>query len=162
MIRRIPASVVAAVLLLVVLRVGVAPREDCPAVSSADARQSMVEAVGWLGRNQHDDGQFRYLSDPEGQELDGYSSVRHAGVLLSLEQAANVGVTSAGAVADEGWAWALRHVEVVGPGRALVEPGGQVETGATALLVRAMSGSALRASQYQPWAAFFRRAFAAT
>jgi hypothetical protein len=131
-------SVLAALLLLVVLRVGVAPREDCPSASPAGARESMRRAVDWLGRTQHDDGQFLYLSDPEGHELDGYSAVRHAGVLLSLEQAANAAITEAEPVAEAAWPWALRRVEVVGPGRALVETNGHVETGATALLVRAM------------------------
>lgn len=119
-------------------RVGVAPAEQCPVVTVDEARAATVAAVGWLDRNQHGDGTWAYVIDASGVELGGYSSVRHAGVLLSLEQAAAAGVDRAAQVAEAGWRWAASHLVDAGRGRALAAPGEDPPTGGTALLVRAL------------------------
>jgi hypothetical protein len=128
----------AAVLVLAGARVGVAPAERCPEVSMADVEAAAAGALGWLAANQGDDGRFTYLADESGRDLGGYSSVRHAGVLLSLEHAHAAGLDGAREVADRAWGWALGELVETGDGAtALGEIDGSVRTGASALLVLA-------------------------
>lgn len=129
--------VLAAFVVLAGARVGAAPAEDCPEVTIGEARASVESAVAWFAANQDPDGSWAYLVDDAGSDLGGYNAVRHAGVLLSLEQASAAGVDGAGVVADRGWGWAERHLVDAGPGRALALPDEDPPTGATALLVRA-------------------------
>lgn len=136
--RRVLAGVVAAAVVLGAARVGAAPAERCPPVTEADVRAAAAAAVGWFERNQGPDGRWTYLVDEEGRDLGGYSAVRHAGVLLSLEQAARAGVPGAAEVADRGLRWALRELVPAGGGLALPESDGTVRTGGAALLARAL------------------------
>lgn len=89
-------------------RGAVALPEHCGDVSTEEIDSSIAEGVAWLERNQGDSGVWLYRYDVKTDEdLGGYNWVRHAGVLLSLEQTARfvdgeVG-TSAAVVADRGW-----------------------------------------------------------
>ena len=86
----------------------VALPEHCGDVTNEQIDTSIAEGVGWLERNISDSGVWLYRYNVEEDEnIGGYNWVRHAGVLLSLEQTARyvdteVGETAA-LVADRGW-----------------------------------------------------------
>ncbi len=123
---------------LLVVRVGVAPAETCPSVTEGQARDAAARAVAWLGANQHGDGTFAYQLDDDGTDLGGYNITRHAGVLLSLYQAAGAGLPDALRIGDHGLEWALDRVEPAGAGRGLGGGGRVLQTGASALLAAAL------------------------
>jgi hypothetical protein len=127
------ATALGAVLLLATARVGVAPAEHCPVVGVAEARATIAAGVGWLAGGQAADGMFTYSN-----VLPGYNVVRHAGVLLSLEHAAGIGVDGAAAAGDAGRAWAVERLVPAGGGVALPELDGTARTGASALFTRAL------------------------
>ena len=60
----------------------------CPPPTAAEARAAAAAAAGWLAGNQRDDGTYTYAVDGTGRDLGDYNIVRHAGVTLSLYQAA--------------------------------------------------------------------------
>lgn len=124
--------------LLLTARIGVAPPEECPTVRSIDAASTIAAAVGWLADGQAPDGQFTYSTDEAGNDLGGYNVVRHAGVVLSLEQATTAGVVRAAATADRGREWALDRLVPAHGGLALPELDGHGRTGASALFVRGL------------------------
>lgn len=101
---------------------------------SPEARATAVsEAVGWFGRNQSADGRWVYDFDVEaGVDRGGYHITRHAGVLLSLYQAATAGSDEALAIADAGLDHALSQVRTTATGRGLYD------LGATSLMVNAL------------------------
>jgi hypothetical protein len=135
----VAGSLVGWALLAAVLRAVVLLPERCPAVDVASIDRAAAGAVGWFAANQAPDGSwlYRYRASDDA-DLGGYNVVRHAGVLLSLYQAAARGVPAAGPVAVRGLAWARDHV-VDGPGwGALGDPGQPLEVGASALLVAAL------------------------
>ena len=136
--RRRGRALLVAVLVLVGLRVGAAPAERCPPVDRDDARAAAERAVGWFADNQRRDGRFRYLSDEDGRDLGGYNATRHAGVLMSLEQAVAAGIDEARPVADLGVEWAVSRLAAAGGGQALPELDGAIRTGSAALLLRAL------------------------
>ena len=72
-------------------------RESCPS-RSADAGPAAVAGAVSTGSaaNQAGDGAFLYRYDRDEEAVvPGYSTVRHAGTLLALEQAAAAGVDGA-------------------------------------------------------------------
>ncbi|HEY8525236.1 MAG TPA: hypothetical protein VIL48_09745 [Acidimicrobiales bacterium] len=112
----------------------IAPPERCPRVTAADLRAAAGEAVDWFARNQADDGTWLYLYDARADApASDYNVVRHAGVTMSLYQAANAGMARARESADRGTAWALDRL-VRRDGWAAVRDGGDASVGATALL----------------------------
>ena len=127
-----------AVAALAVLRVGVAPVESCPRVTAEEAHAAAEDAVGWFAANQRPDGSFAYLLDESGEDLGGYNITRHAGVLMSLYQAAGAGIDGAQEVADRGLDWARDNLQPAGGGQAFGAPGSTVPTGASALLLSAL------------------------
>ncbi len=133
---RLAGAAVSWLALAAIVRVVVALPEHCPAVSTEGLIHGAGEAVGWLTRNQHDDGTWLYRYDSDANEdLGGYNTVRHAGVVMSLYQAASAGIPDALAAADAGTAYALSHL-VRHDGWAAFEPNSdRVTTGATALMV---------------------------
>ncbi len=133
---RVIAAVATWVLLATVVRVVVALPEHCPAVDSDIVYASAVEAVGWLERNQLDDGQWVYRYDKDADEIvGGYNTVRHAGVLMSLYQAASFDIDGALEVADSGTAYALDNLVRHDDWAAFEPSSNRVTTGAAALLV---------------------------
>lgn len=114
----------------------VAMPERCGDVSVERLRASVSEAVGWFDRNERADGRWLYRYDRrEDRDLGGYNTVRHAGVTMSLYQAAEAGFDDALAVADRGAEYALGHL-VRHDGWAAFHPDeGWATTGATGLLV---------------------------
>lgn len=117
----------------------VALPERCEPPSGEQARTAAAAAVGWFERNQLPDGRWLYRYDRESGTLDERPHlVRHAGVTMSLYQADAAGIPGARAIADRGARWALRQRVDTGDGAAL-ELGGDVPTGATALLVAGLA-----------------------
>lgn len=121
------------------LRLVVLQPERCGDPTIDSVRAAAGRTVDWLTVNQRDDGSWLYRYDrATGRDLGSYNTVRHAGVIASLEQAATSGFDRAATAADRGTAWALaRTVELPGAGRALADrpEAGSVTSGATALWV---------------------------
>ncbi|MGH2687121.1 MAG: hypothetical protein ACRDJP_16780 [Actinomycetota bacterium] len=115
------------------LRVTLLAAESCPPVTAAEVDAAVDNAVGWFDANAAPGGRWRYAVSDDGDVLPGYSTVRHAGVLLALYQA------GAPDVAAPGLAWAEDHLVDHADWSALVErPSAPVPVGATALLVAAL------------------------
>ena len=124
---------------LVVSRGAVALPEHCGAVAPTADSSAIEGAVGWFGRNQRQDGTwlYRYRVSTD-EDLGGYSWVRHAGVLLSLYQAAHAGVPGALAIADEGRGAALDQDLTRARDWAALQEGGHLTAGGSALLTVAL------------------------
>ena len=91
-------------------------------------------ATGWFGANLQPDGRWLYRYRPATDVIEpGYNIVRHAGVLVALEQAAAAGEAGAAAAADEGWPFVEAHLEPLGDGTAFVDAAPAADTGAAAL-----------------------------
>jgi hypothetical protein len=141
--RRVAARLVAVWILatlavLAVARTVVALPERCGQPTPDRVDQAIVDSVGWLQRNQQPDGRWLYRYDgPADRDLGDYNWVRHAGVLLSLEQAARLmtgdTAAAAAATADRGWDAVEREAITVdtptGPGRVLATTGGSALAG---------------------------------
>jgi small neutral amino acid transporter SnatA (MarC family) len=133
--RRVWAAGLAGALLLVASFAVVAPPERCPSVSAEALRRSTQASVDWLVRNQKPDGTWLYLYEAgDDSAPPDYNVVRHTGAAMGLYRAAAEGLPRALHSADRGAAWALDRL-LERDGWAAVEWQGQVDTGATALLV---------------------------
>lgn len=136
-------ALAAQLLLAVGLRVLVLQPERCPAPDLAGVEGAIDAAVGWFGANHLGDGRWRYRYDiTEDVDLGGYNIVRHAGVLVALEQAAAAGVGGAAEAADAGWPFVEARLRPVDAGTAFVDdadPAGtaRADTGASALATSA-------------------------
>jgi hypothetical protein len=141
--RVVLGGVVSWVLVLGGLRAFVVQAEHCGDPTQAELHDAAALAVDWLVRNQRDTGQWMYRYDRDADaELPGYNLPRHAGVTMSLEQAAGAGLPmseAAAAAADRGIDWALDNV-YEGPGWLAFASGNgeQFGTGATGLLTAAL------------------------
>ncbi len=126
-------------------RTVVALPERCPPVDAIRARAAAEEAVGWFARNQRADGSFLYRYDrTTGRDLGGYLWVRHAGVLLALEQAAGAGIPLAAATADGARSAALARLDRRPGWAALPDVDRTYPMGGTALLTVALGERRLR------------------
>jgi hypothetical protein len=120
-------------------RAVVAMPQHCGTGEAAEWRAAAEAAVGWFATNQQADGTFTYRYDAEtGAEPDEYNWVRHAGVLLSLEQAETAGVATAAPVADRARARVFQNITRAGDVAAL-RNGAEPTAGGTALLVAALA-----------------------
>ena len=128
------AGLTLAVLIAVAFAV-VAPPERCPTVTTAELRRSAQATVDWFVRNQETDGTWLYLYDAERDSISPeYNTVRHAGVTMGLYQAAAAGLPGALRSADRGIDWAFDRL-IEGDGWAALASPGEIDTGASALLV---------------------------
>ena len=131
------------VLVLGGLRAFVVQAEQCGDPTAAELRSSADAAVGWFVRNQRDDGAWLYRYDRDtDSDVGGYNITRHAGVTMSLEQAAGAGLAeseAAAAAAERGIEWALDRM-YDGPGWSAFagEGDGSFGSGASALLTAAL------------------------
>jgi small neutral amino acid transporter SnatA (MarC family) len=131
------AGLTLAVLIAVAFAV-VAPPERCPTVTTAELRRSAQATVDWFVRNQETDGTWLYLYDAERDSISPeYNTVRHAGVTMGLYQAAAAGLPGALRSADRGIDWAFDRLIERDGWAALASPG-EIDTGASALLVAAL------------------------
>lgn len=120
-------------------RAVVAMPQHCGTGQAAQWRAAAQAAVGWFSANQRPDGTFTYNYNAEtGAELDDYNWVRHAGVLLSLEQAETAGVATAASVADRARDRVFQNISRAGDVAAL-RNGAEPTAGGTALLVAALA-----------------------
>jgi small neutral amino acid transporter SnatA (MarC family) len=117
----------------------VAPPEECPSVTAGELRRSAEATVDWFVRNQGTDGTWLYLYDADDDSTSSeYNEVRHAGVTMGLYQAAAAGLPGAMRSADRGTKWALERL-LERSGWAALASGGEVNTGATALLAAGLT-----------------------
>src|SRR5580765_1449470 len=88
---------------LAVSRLVIALPEHCGSATPAAVNTAIDDLVAWLTVNQQPDGTwlYRYRASTD-EDLGGYNWVRHAGVMLSLYQAAAAGESGALDVADRG------------------------------------------------------------
>ena len=123
------------------MRVAVVPPESCGAANAAAIERAMEEAVGWMKQNQHADGTYLYLYFADTDTVPAeYNEVRHAGVTMSLYQAAGrLGDAQALAVADRGLGWMQDNLVRRDGWAALDWPGGQPKLGATALMAAGLA-----------------------
>jgi hypothetical protein len=140
--RVVAGGVLSWVLVLGGLRAFVVQPEHCGDPSRAELRAAADAAIEWFARNQRDDGAWLYRYDRDADaDLGGYNITRHAGVTMSLEQAAGAGLAespTAAAAAERGIEWALQHF-YDGPGwRAFAGRGDPFGSGASALLTAAL------------------------
>jgi hypothetical protein len=115
----------------------VAQPEGCPPVTRVSATEAVADAVAWIRTNQLSSGKFLYRFNRDVMQAElGYSTARHAGTLLSLEQARAAGVAAdvATAAGEDGIAWALDELTPLSGDSAAFSEG----TGATGLLVAAL------------------------
>lgn len=115
--------------------VAAAQPESCPTVSADEARAAAQAGVDWIGDNQAADGHFLYRYDRVEHEVQpGYNYVRHAGMLLALEQGAAAGLEGAAETAARGFAFVEDHLTDLPDGRTAFT----ADTGGTGLLVAAL------------------------
>jgi hypothetical protein len=141
--RVVAGGVLSWVLVLVGLRAFVVQAEHCGDPTVEELEAAADAAVGWFVRNQRDDGSWLYRYDRDSDsDVGGYNITRHAGVTMSLEQAAGAGLTEsepAAASAERGIEWALDRM-YAGPGWSAFagEGDGSFGSGSSALLTAAL------------------------
>ncbi len=126
---------------LLALRAVVLQPEHCGPAGEQEIAGAIDAGIEWLVENQKADGAYLYRYDRSTEEdLGGYNIVRHAGILVTLEQAASAGVPGAADAADAGSAWARDRVLPMGEGQALADATGDapVTVGASALWIVAL------------------------
>lgn len=147
-------------LVLAAARTVVALPERCTPPPPRAVDDAIAETVAWFERAQQPDGRWLYRYDAEAdRDLGGYNWVRHAGVLLSLEQAARFldepVARTAAAVADRGWAAVDTEAVVVptpaGPGRFLATTGGTALAGVAWAERRERTGDATLDDELSAW-----------
>ena len=120
-----------------VIRVAIIPPESCGETSAAAIRRAAEEAAGWMKRNQLADGRYVYLYYPETDSTpNDYNEVRHAGVTMSLYQAAGrLPDPEALAVADKALQWEEDNMVRAHGWAALAPDGNRPSLGASALML---------------------------
>ena len=120
------------------LRLTVLTPEACPPFSATEAHQSAEAATEWIVRAQEPDGSYVYEYDIRtGTESPFYNEVRHAGVTLTLFQAAGRLEDGARAMegGDRGVDWMIAHLHRRDGWAALLNPqANRAALGATALM----------------------------
>ena len=112
-----------------------APPEHCPDLTPASLDAAATSAANWIIDHQQPDGTWLYEYDRvRDRASDDYNIVRHAGVMMSLYQAAAHGIDGALDSADRGLAWALDNV-VERDGWAAVTTTDTIQAGTNALLL---------------------------
>ena len=122
-------------------RVAVVPPESCGDANAGAIRLAMEEAAGWMKRNARQDGTYLYIYLADTDTVpEEYNEVRHAGVTMSLYQAAGrLADPEALAAADRALGWMQDHLVRREGWAALDWPGGQPKLGATALMTAALA-----------------------
>ena len=136
--RRLWALLLTALVAVVGVRLTIASPEACAPPTAGEARTSALAAATWLVENQAEDGTYAYAVDPDGEPIAGYNTVRHAGVTLSLYQAAGAGDPAAFDAAERGLDWMVDRLERRDDWVALTE-GSYVPLGGSALMLAALA-----------------------
>ncbi len=126
---------------LALLRVTVAAPQRCPALSPAALAASASAAASWIETAQGPDGVYVYEYDAEADAFSAdYNVVRHAGVTMSLYQAAALGDRSLLPAADRGMAWMEANLIRRDGWAALRNPDtGRVKLGASSLMLAGLT-----------------------
>jgi hypothetical protein len=135
------------VVVLVAVRLVVLQPERCGEATAGDVRQAAAATTAWLVTNQATDGSWLYRYDRRDDvDLGGYNTVRHAGAVVALEQAATAGHQGAAEAAARGTDWALARTAPVAGGRALLDDATPdlVPSGASGLWLAALAERRLR------------------
>jgi hypothetical protein len=137
--RRVRAGVVTWVSILVVLRLFVVQPERCGDPTATDIREAATHTVNWFVRNQGLEGRWLYRYDAARDlDLGGYNLSRHAGVTLSLYQAAAVGIPGAFESAERGSRYLAELLIPAGGGRAVDVRVDEIPIGPSALWALAL------------------------
>lgn len=116
-----------------------APPERCPDLTVGETTAAAAAAVDWMVTNQHADGTWLYEYDRSTDTVsDDYNVVRHAGVMMSLYQAAARGFDGALDSADRGLEWAMDHL-VEQDGWIGMTDSDTVQAGSNALLLAGLA-----------------------
>lgn len=108
----------------------------CPAVDSAAALTAARNSADWIEAAQYRDGTYVYEYNRDSDsEPGGYNIVRHAGVTMSLYQLAVAGDASTLPAADLGMQYMIDHLYRYDDWAAFAEPPGNVQLGASALML---------------------------
>ncbi len=126
---------------LTLLRLTTAAPQRCPDLSPAGLEAAAAGAAGWIETAQRPDGSYVYEYDAEADAFaDAYNAVRHAGVTMSLYQAAALGRLEALPVADRGMAWMEANLIRRGDWAALRTPRtGRVKLGSSSLMLAGLT-----------------------
>ncbi len=136
---RLWSLVMVCAIVVVAARLTVAAPEACPAPDATEARAAAVAAAARIVEGQQPDGRYTYLVDAEGEDLGGYSNVRHAGVTLSLYQTAGIANDDEFlAAGDRAVDWMLDRLVETEAGVAL-EEAGRLPLGGSALMLAALA-----------------------
>jgi hypothetical protein len=116
------------------------PPEDCGEVTPASLRENARAAASWIVANQLPDGSYTYEYDRDASETAAdYNIVRHAGVTMSLYQAAGeLNEPAFFAAADRGLAWMLDRL-VERDGWTALADTPRAQLGSTALMTAALA-----------------------
>lgn len=145
---------ISCIAVLGVTRTVIALPEQCGNLTTTQIDNAIEEGVSWFERNQQANGTWLYrFNINTGVDEGGYNWVRHAGVLLSLEQVAryvagDVGVRAA-QVSERGWnaiTEKYRNVDIDGV-RTIAMISSSSPTGGTALTGIALSERRLRSNK---------------
>ena len=124
------------------VRLFIAQPEHCETVTDASLRHAVDETIAWATRTQGADGRWIYRYDTvTDSDVAVYELVRHAGLILALNQAAAAGFEDARAPAQRANAYArtflVRRDEWIALGNG--DPAAQIDVGASALWLAALS-----------------------
>ena len=141
MIAAASATLAVCVIGVALLRVTVAAPQHCPEVTPATLTAAASASAAWIETAQYPDGRYVYEYDAAADALPGgYNVVRHAGVTMSLYQAAALGDLSRLHVADQGMAWMEENLIERDGWSALRNPDtGRVKLGASSLMLAGLT-----------------------
>ena len=126
---------------IALLRLTVAAPQHCPEITPASLAASASASAGWIEVAQYPDGRYVYEYNATDDSLpDDYNVVRHAGVTMSLYQAAALGDLSRLHAADRGMAWMRGNLIHGEDWVALENPDtGRVKLGASSLMLAGLT-----------------------
>ena len=117
----------------------VALPETCGPINESRRIDAANAAIGWMVRNQGDDGRFLYRYDlVDDIESDDYNWIRHAGAMLSLAQALNSGFDIGDSFERAFDAASSRLLTSPDGSMTALTDGDRVTTGGSALLLLAL------------------------
>ncbi len=125
----------------VLLRVTIAAPQHCPTLTPAALEASASASAHWIEIAQYPSGQYVYEYNAAADAVsDGYNAVRHAGVTMSLYQAAAEGDDSRLHIADQGMVWMQENLIYHDDWVALRTPQtGLVKLGSSSLMLAGLT-----------------------
>jgi hypothetical protein len=141
--RRLRKGLVAWAVAAAGVRILIAQPERCAPLTDASVRHAIGETIDWATRTQAEDGRWIYRYDTvTNGDVAAYELVRHAGLILTLNQAAAAGFDRAQVPAARADAYARRFLVHRDDWTALGNidaPAAPIDVGASALWLSALS-----------------------